>query len=108
MMPGMVPPVMQPGVMPAAPQTPLAAVPQPATAPPTQAAAPAPIAAPQPPAAAPQPSPPSQQQPSAATTAGDGGQKTVLLPLERRAAPGAKPAADHAELEFMTELPDIA
>ena len=57
------------------------------------------------PAAAQQPAP---QQAPAANSAGDGGQKTVLLPLERRAAPAATPAEDHAELEFMTELPDIA
>jgi serine/threonine-protein kinase len=92
MMPGMMPqPMMPPGVMPGAPQMPPA---MPA------AAIPAPVATPQPAAVA--------QQPPAQTPAGESGQKTVLLPLERRNAPAAAPAEEHEELEFMTELPDIA
>ncbi|MEY3175310.1 MAG: hypothetical protein RLZZ436_3224, partial [Planctomycetota bacterium] len=82
---------MPPGVMPGAPQMPPA---MPA------AAIPAPVATPQPAAVA--------QQPPAQTPAGESGQKTVLLPLERRNAPAAAPAEEHEELEFMTELPDIA
>lgn len=100
MMPGMAPPMMMPGMMPGmapgmmppAPQMPAAVMPQPAVA----AAFPAPVI--QSPAIA---------QPAPAANA-DGGQKTVLLPLERRAATAAAPATDHADMDFMTELPDIA
>jgi serine/threonine-protein kinase len=106
MMPGMMPqPMMHPGMMPAAPQmtpgTPAQSMPNPVAPP-----APTPTAATPPATVAPQPAVPSAQ-PSPAAPASEG-QKTILLPLERRAAAAAKPAEEHTDLEFMTELPDIA
>ncbi|MEY2724650.1 MAG: Serine/threonine-protein kinase PrkC [Planctomycetota bacterium] len=103
MMPGMAPgmmPGMVPGMMAPAPQIPA----------PVASQQPAPVPSPAPPV--PSPAPVVQQsvavpQPAPAADA-QGGQKTVLLPLERRSAAAAKPAEEHTEMEFMTELPDIA